>query len=841
MSLVSIVDPKMKDENDLDKSGKEAKYASMTIPQEQSHISTNKPLPGLYSYTYKMVDFMDPGTVHKETSERHTNELGDDSDADSLYQGSRKRKPHFSSAAEGTLTVATSQKTPREMSNAALSRMYMKYGIYSSPANQPPNVGVKNKKQAAHQAAIYADKNTATIEGYTRENIDPSAMSAATSTERIGFFGDNIDSVLRVQPEKYSDGRNNKFTSNVGVSGGRQKPLKNATTYSEAEPQKTVANVRKTARPTNYSKLLSSAETKATTRIRNRSNPEQGFKIGTQRVESPNTNSISALSAANSVTQPDSSVKRYINDANQHEKDLAAERQETVKLMTSERVMSRAVQLANRDTASKSIEDEQMIVFGNDEYNRAAVNIAQNNMVHRRHSDEETRRTLASKVNMGGGLYVHESEIDGVAKKFVRPLLEEVDLRARSQRDKDAEIAKRNTKFNKELEAWKQEQRIRYHNDDIFMKEAHERNEAERLNCMAIGEKKYTDMVAEKEKELKSKVSEREALEAKKADMIKSFKSKVTEQKNLNRKQLAIWMSGNENTISELRREKSKITDPYERILEEAKLKGETLGIRNKELNIKLDRANSKKRSIEGRIKSCENTIESLRNDVLNANNQPKAQERRKRFWETSNKETGGNTASDRSSVIAEKGIHYWQEQLLKEQALLKEKNSQIDRLQRQLDTNLQDIQLNAERYEYQVEQLKHLDSLVEKYMRQGTHSPVADRNRHLDDVSDNGVRGKKGESEDGFENSESVTEGVSGKRTHMPSPKSDYLTPKLSNSKIADDHSEDRPAIPRYMSDYVTGFNNVTASASARSVTGVSGVIDDQGPYGVEKIGVDT
>ena len=154
------------------------------------------------------------------------------------------------------------------------------------------------------------------------------------------------------------------------------------------------------------------------------------------------------------------------------------------------------------------------------------------------------------------------SEIDGVAKKFVRPLLEEVDLRARSQRDKDAEIAKRNTKFNKELEAWKQEQRIRYHNDDIFMKEAHERNEAERLNCMAIGEKKYTDMVAEKEKELKSKVSEREALEAKKADMIKSFKSKVTEQKNLNRKQLAIWMSGNENTISELRREKSKITDP---------------------------------------------------------------------------------------------------------------------------------------------------------------------------------------------------------------------------------------------------------------------------------------
>ena len=64
-----------------------------------------------------------------------------------------------------------------------------------------------------------------------------------------------------------------------------------------------------------------------------------------------------------------------------------------------------------------------------------------------------------------------------------------------------------------------------------------------------------------------------------------------------------------------------------------------------------------------------------------------------------------------------------------------------------------------------------------------------------------------------------------------MPSPKSDYLTPKLSNSKIADDHSEDRPAIPRYMSDYVTGFNNVTASASARSVTGVSGVMNDQGP----------
>ena len=49
------------------------------------------------------------------------------------------------------------------------------------------------------------------------------------------------------------------------------------------------------------------------------------------------------------------------------------------------------------------------------------------------------------------------------------------------------------------------------------MKEAHERNETERLNCVASGEKKYTKMIAEKEKELKSKVSEREALEAKKA------------------------------------------------------------------------------------------------------------------------------------------------------------------------------------------------------------------------------------------------------------------------------------------------------------------------------------
>ena len=58
-------------------------------------------------------------------------------------------------------------------------------------------------------------------------------------------------------------------------------------------------------------------------------------------------------------------------------------RARAVKWMSSERVMSRAVQLADRDTASKSIEDEQMIVFGNDEYNRAAVNIAQNNMARR--------------------------------------------------------------------------------------------------------------------------------------------------------------------------------------------------------------------------------------------------------------------------------------------------------------------------------------------------------------------------------------------------------------------------------------------------------------------------
>ena len=176
------------------------------------------------------------------------------------------------------------------MSNAALNRMYKKYGIYSSPANQPPNVGVKDTKQAAHQAAIYADKNTATIEGFTRENIDPGAMSAATSTEQIGFFGDNIDPVVHtVHAAKYGDGGNNNYTSHIGVSSGREKPIKSPTPYSEAEPRKTGVNVRKMARPTNYSQLLSSAETKANTRIRNRSNPEQGFKIGTQRVGPPLT------------------------------------------------------------------------------------------------------------------------------------------------------------------------------------------------------------------------------------------------------------------------------------------------------------------------------------------------------------------------------------------------------------------------------------------------------------------------------------------------------------------------------------------------------------------------
>ena len=112
MSLVSVVEPKLNDEDGVNKSKKETKYASMTIPQEQSHISTNKPLPGLYSYTYKMVDFMDQDAVHNGIKERYHNEADDDNDADSLYRGSRKGQPHFNSAAEGTKTVATSQKAP---------------------------------------------------------------------------------------------------------------------------------------------------------------------------------------------------------------------------------------------------------------------------------------------------------------------------------------------------------------------------------------------------------------------------------------------------------------------------------------------------------------------------------------------------------------------------------------------------------------------------------------------------------------------------------------------------------------------------------------------------------
>lgn len=593
--------------------------------------------------------------------------------------------PDENSAASPSVRASVYQKNGKPLSKEALFRAKLKYGVYQSPARQV-GTGVSDSKVASDVAATLANSNRTTIEAYKRLMVDSNASRAAT--------------IVSSRPRTSSVSSTTTVTSDTGSLRAATKAL----SVIPPAPAPQVSPAKSGA--LNISKVLVGAEANAEKRIESRMNPEKtnyvyGIKTGdtgkaaeksftlTSEIMGRITSKEEYIAEAEAEADP----KKYASHAAyavrnfdpkaESAKELAErekKKQAYYGMLTSEEVLSMAK--VNAQVRLDAIDRMRAgdLLFKNEEYNKLAVAIAQKNSTQ--------RSQHLGKINLGGGLWLTQDDVQNIAKGLITPVLDEVGTRAGSQRALDADIKQRNVDYKEQNAAWIKLQEEKLTNDKIWSRETRLRHKRETEGLHTRTEAKYKDLCSTKDAELA-------AMQQTLAETQKSYESlKVEMDQNLEEEAARV-----KNELATLK-EALKVDMASTLAEQEAELKPYSDDVKAAEAE--HERLVKERESIDAEIKDLRTSIEEhkakieqLTKDIEDA--EVKHGDEDNKLQELSaTKEESEDKVENHFRVLAEKA---------KEQAALSSEEARVKQLEvdamineRQNEFNATDLQLKKEK-----------------------------------------------------------------------------------------------------------------------------------------------
>lgn len=492
------------------------------------------------------------------------------------------------------------QRSGKPLSREALYRAKLKYGVYQSPA-QGLKAGVVDSKQASDAAANIANKNKTTIEAYKRL-LNPNASKAASalSASVIGeqksapVQQNDVPSVAAssaavAAPKKVSSRASSHVGPAPNLGVGRSRASSNAAASATATASLTANSPTPvTQSPTskmNFTKVLAGAERNAAEMVHNRINPDKvtyvkgisdrnvgkaadaSFSLTSDfvsrlptkldYVEAAEKESHSVEWAQKAVA----ALKDFNPDdvTDPHWREREEQRNKLIKSLSSEAVLNKARYNAQQRLDTIDRETSYKAIFRNDEYNRAAVAVAQENLKKTRSADAVT----ANKVNLGGGLWLAPGDIDNIAKGLIAPVLDEVDQRTGAQRAMDADIAKRDQEYRVQYAEWVNIQTEKHTNDTLLQAKAFERRNKEAADLEAVLNKKYADLCTKKDAEV---LEMEKLLESKKAELVKlkeDLEEELRKEDERNAAECAELERNNQLDLENSTREQEELLAPF--------------------------------------------------------------------------------------------------------------------------------------------------------------------------------------------------------------------------------------------------------------------------------------
>lgn len=441
-----------------------------------------------------------------------------------------------------------------QLSKEAIYTAKLKYGYYESPANKP-TVGFPNANTAAGKAAIYAKLYPKTESAEEPGPVSTEAMSAAKQLGSYVFETMNMENrkksaqdKLKVEKKELRD-KLYSINSASKVYTNSLKPVKVAEKH---------VDVRKKM---DLSKVLDGAEKRAHKRIDKRYIPESENTVQLRKKN--------ALNAAHAVNATDYLPEHLAEERARHA-ELERQKMEIYTFMTSPKVWQIATSRATTKIDSINVVDSEQLLFGNMEYNKKAVQYAQKKFQISSQKEATTIEKTQGKIYVGGGLWISNRDVDHIARGYVKPLLEKIDAKTEMERELDREIDRRTYKCEDEFEKWKQLQHIRNQNDIELLDETKLKNEEERKGIEASMKKEIADFTSQMEQKLAQKQRELALAEKRRNTLQAKLSSKKDVLQKSHNTQLADWMKINEKDLEKLKLEESDLTRPYYTALDES-------------------------------------------------------------------------------------------------------------------------------------------------------------------------------------------------------------------------------------------------------------------------------
>ncbi|CCF59941.1 hypothetical protein KAFR_0I01600 [Kazachstania africana CBS 2517] len=463
------------------------------------------------------------------------------------------------------------------LSKEAIYKSKLKHGIFYSPNR--PSKGVSSAKYASGVAAVLAERNPVEIKAYQRNEVDPVALQ--TATYLTNKFRTTKDTNKLIKQGSWHTDQDDRLRMYAWKSSRRavDLPQKEDEDYYDVEGMLLKNRM-------NYSKVLSSAEDRAGDRIEER--------YTTVPKVSPAVKRSYSMNAANSVF-------RTQNYESKHDLDLQRQKVEIAKLMASEKVMKQARARAAYELNKIAIEDPDEMIFGNMDYNRHAVVVAQRHLSKERTAEEKFKIQHQDELYMGKGLWVKNKEIDNTARTFVRPILTEVDARVEEQRETDRVLYERHSKQVRDWEDWRALQNLRVSNDGRLINSSRRKNTRMLNTREKVAVRKYNEMVASKERELQLKTDELNALIEERRTLEDTLDSNLQMYEKKQSQEFEEWMKITENDIFAIREEEEAVLTPYRNDVKTAEQDG---------INLKQEQT-----EIENDIKALEGEQMSIANE----------------------------------------------------------------------------------------------------------------------------------------------------------------------------------------------------------------------------------
>ncbi|SCU86265.1 LAMI_0D01178g1_1 [Lachancea mirantina] len=615
----------------------------------------------------------------------------------SLVSAAVDVKPDSASEAssrKGSTSIYRSEGRP--MSKEAIYKAKMKYGYYESPA-KVTGTGVQDAKMAPDVAANIANQNKATIEAYKRLTAGAEASHAATFVSNRSRASSLVS------------------TASATTTKTETGSLRAAAAASALAPKPVTAAPVSSAKPLNLSKVLTGAEAAAEKRMGERSNPERyDYVLGVKSSDSGKAAERSFTLTSEimeQITSKDVLIKevekgadpqRYASSAALAVKDFdpqaeskkqLAEREQKRKayysMLTSQEVVDIAKLRAKARLDEIDRSHSSKFLYRNEELNAIAVALAQKN--------SSQRSKNFGKINLGGGLWLTQGDVTNIAQGLITPVLDEVDARALHQRAVDEDIKQRTVEYKSHNSSWKQLQEEKLANDKMWARETRLKHARETEGLQTRLERRYNDMVATKDAELKEHQklhSERQA--SQKALILESAASLEQEASRVE-SELADLKEQQDNDVQAARLEQDQILKPYFD-------------------NVKL--AEEEHERLQNERESLKKSIEDLRTSI--ENHKTKIEELHTSITESETKhateeEALGNLESEKGEHETEVETHFAViAKEAKEQAALSSEQARLRQLEIDAMINERQSELNATELQLKREKLTLLESMRE-------------------------------------------------------------------------------------------------------------------------------